>query len=414
MSRTPFAETTASIEDRIRHVGVQIREGFLPIVQEVAGHTARPSWLVRRFHLDKSLASRLSRAFRTDDPFEFMHLVPAPTGLRIVLAAARRAKIDSEVCHQAEAGIGLFQALIDETPGGRATLDAAISASSQEARDRNERSAKQAVYKAMSYLLGLRCENIITSFIMQPSADGRMADAIDIHHRIGMRRIRPSAPMGLFSLRFHPPVDDSAPHPSIETLDGEPATEAYSSILREFSSDPLPDLEVFEEEDTTVVALSGDEPPLDSPFTISSALVVRNAMEMYRSPNCKDEGRGYLLNYPCKMVVRDVFIRDDLYVGSVPEITLRVPSPKGAVITRRPGLHGKVDTVDLPTPIENLGLGLANIAVKEVPSYTALLHHAFERSGWDPARFRGYRTRIIYPIPMVLMSWWFSLPEPPG
>jgi hypothetical protein len=39
-----------------------------------------------------------------------------------------------------------------------------------------------------------------------------------------------------------------------------------------------------------------------------------------------------------------------------------------------------------------------------------LLAHAFETLGWDSGRFRGYRTRIVYPVPMVVMGWWVPLP----
>ncbi len=26
----------------------------------------------------------------------------------------------------------------------------------------------------------------------------------------------------------------------------------------------------------------------------------------------------------------------------------------------------------------------------------------------------GYRTRMVYPVPNILMTWWFSLPEAPS
>ena len=71
-------------------------------------------------------------------------------------------------------------------------------------------------------------------------------------------------------------------------------------------------------------------------------------------------------------------------------------------------------TVDRGLPVvEPLGIGLGNARLREVSSHAPLLEHAFERTGWDPDRFRGYRVKITYPVPFIFMSWWFNQPEAP-
>ncbi len=414
MPRTSYPEAETTTGARLQAVAEELREELLPIVSAAAGPAGRPSTLVRELGIDKSLASRLTRALRADDPLEFMYLLPAPTGLRIFLRAAVEGGIDGEACGEALSSVGRFQALIDETPGGRGTLDAAISASSAEARARNERSAKQAVYKAMSYLLGFRCETVVTTYAIQPSEDGRSVDALDIHQRIRLRRLRPTAPVGVFSLRLHPPTNGTEPQPSVETLGGELAQDVEDFFLQEYSSEPLPDFQIFKDGTLTTIAISEGEPSLDSPLTLTSGLLIRNVMEPYRTPEIKDEWRGYLLHSPCETVVRDIFIHEDLYAGTVPEITMHIPSPKGAETVRHPGLHGRLNTLDLATPVDNLGLGMGSISIRGVRSYPEMVQDSFERIGWDSSKFRGYRTRMIYPVPNILMTWWFSLPEAPA
>jgi hypothetical protein len=413
MTASPKRALENSIETGLRHVARELRASLEPIILEVAGPVPRPSRLAQRLEIDKSLASRLSRAFRREDSLEFMHLLPAPTGLRIFLAGAAEAQVDARLCQQAENSVDQFQALIDTTPGGRATLDAAISARSEEARNRNERSAKQAVYRGMSYLLGLHCETIVTSFIIQPSEDGDGVDAIDLHQRIGLRRLRPSAPVGIFSLRLHPPSEGGTPAPQVRTLDGGPASDVESHLLPDFSSAPLPEMEALHNGTQTTIVLSGEDPKMEAPMTLTSAVVISNVMQRYRTEGCEDEWRGYLLHYPCKTVIRDVFIRDDLYVGSVPEITFHIPTPKGLETVRHPSPFKTLNTLDLSIPIENLGRGLEQLAPREVPTYPLLVRQVFERTGWDASRFRGYRARVIYPVPMVFMTWWFPLPKAP-
>lgn len=408
-------EIKSATEARLQKVGLELREALVPIISKIAGSSPRPSRLAERLEIDKSLASKLCRAHRTEEPLEFMHIVPAPAGLGIFISAAARADVPTEMRTRARRSITRFQALIDETPGGRATLNAAISASSPEARLRNERSSKQAVYRAMSYLLGIQCESMASTFIIHPGEAASMVDSIDISHRIAMRRLRPTAPVGLLSHRLHGTHgEDDVAQLRFETLDGEPADDVHSFFLREFCSDPLPDMQEFRNGNQTTIALSKAGPPPEEPFDLTFAAVLRNAMEQYRTEETEHGWRNYLLHCPCKTLVRDVFIRDDLFVGTVPEITLYIPSPKGSETVKRPGEFGTMNTLDMATPIEQLGMGLGRIGIKEIPSYARLLRHVFERAGWDSARYRGYRTSITYPVPMIYMNWWFKLPEPPA
>ncbi|MCK4408607.1 MAG: hypothetical protein KAW67_00890, partial [Candidatus Eisenbacteria sp.] len=260
MPRVSSAGTELKLEDRIRSVADDLRGSLDPIVREVAGSRPRPSRLVTELDIDKSLASRLTRALRADEPQEFMHLVPSPTGLGMFLTAARSAGISRDVCRAADRSVDNFRFLLEALPGGRATLDAAISASSGEARARSERNAKQAIYKAMSYLVGIRCESIATMFAIQPAADGRMVDSIDLHQRIGIRRLRPTAPLGVSSVRLHPPTNGKTPLPFMETLDGAAASEVQSYFLPEFSSPDLPEFHMFTEGNVMTTALSGSDP----------------------------------------------------------------------------------------------------------------------------------------------------------
>jgi hypothetical protein len=414
MARLSSSGIELTLEERVRSVADDLRGHLNPIVREVAGSRPRPSRLVSELDIDKSLASRLTRALRAEDPLEFMHLLPSPTGLGIFLTAARSAGIRRDVCRAAEDSVDAFRFLLEALPGGRATLDAAISASSGEARAHTERNAKQAVYKAMSYLVGIRCESIATTFAIQPAADGRMVDALDMHQRIGIRRLRPTAPLGVSSIRLHPPSNGKTPLPFMETLDGDPVSEVQSYFLPEFSSPDLPEFHMFTEGSVLTTALPESDPPLESPLDLTSATVIRNVLERYRTKEIHDEWRGYLLHLPCKTLVRDVYIHEDLYPGMVPEITLHIPSPKGAETVRHPGLHGRLNTLDLATPVESLGLGMNGIAIRGIRRYPELVHTVFERAGWDRTKFRGYRTRVTYPVPMILMTWWFSLPERPA
>jgi hypothetical protein len=327
------------------------------------------------------------------------------------LDAAEASGCDVELCREARAAVDRFQHLLDSFPGGRSALDALISDSAVEVRQRAERTAKQAVYKAMSLLLGFQCETISSALILQPSADGQAVDGIDVSRREGMRRLRASSPVTVFSIGVVTEERDrSAPY--LEPLGSDrDATHPMAFFVPQFCDPPTPALDRFEADGHTVFALSSATSSLHSPATITSALIVRRGWPPYHPEGEEEIGRTYLLHYPCKLLIRDLYIRDDLYVGAEPRIRLEFPSPVGPAKPRSSNWPDRLNTLDISAPIEHLGMGLGHAAALGAAAHARLLDHAFETAGWDPSRFRGYRTRIVYPVPMITMGWWIPVPQ---
>jgi hypothetical protein len=329
------------------------------------------------------------------------------------LDAAEASGADVETCRGVRAAVERFQRLLMELPGGRAGLDALTSKSVVEVRQRAERTAKQGVFKSMSYLLGFHCETITSALLLQPSPGGATVDGIDASLREGIQRLRPGTPVAVSSvdLTVETPRDDA---PRLETLDGRPPSDPLSLFLPPFCEPSTPAIELFQAERHTIFALS-DAASLQRPVTLTSAFFIRNGWLPHRAGDQLEEGRSYLLHYPCKLLIRDLFLRDDLYVGAEPQIRLEFPSPTGPARPQSAtSVPIRLNTLDMSAPIEHLGRGLKNAAPPGVPQHGRLLAHLFEATGWDPERFRGYRTRIVYPVPMITMGWWIPLAAAPG
>ncbi len=405
----------ADFAERLLPVANSLRGALQPLVESVTGGVMRPGKLTQRLELDKSLASRIFQALREDEPLEFLHRLPAPTGLRILVSASRDRRAPSKLCNACEVSIEAFQELIDTTPGGRSSIDGWISSHSAAARERNEHRSKQAIHRAMSYLLGCHCETMATSLALQPSDDGAHVDVFEIHQRYGLRRMRPSAPIALFSIYLHREAQSDREQPWMETLDSElEFKDPTRFILDEYSSQPLPGIDVVERGEHHIFTLAEEQISIDAPVNLSSGYIVRHGFQRESSKDWSHESRAYLLNIPCKTLVRDIFIHEDLWPGMNPELDLRLPNPSGTDPQRLEGLLGRINTMEMNMPIEQLGKGLGRAAVKALPRHHQLLRESFERAGWDPERFRGFRTEVRYPVPMITMTWWMPLPEKNG
>ena len=180
-------ETTCISLKQIEAIGAELRKTLTPVLEAVAGVSPRPTRISRAIGLDKSLASRLVRAADSTSDLDLMHLVPSPGGLRIFADLAKRYADPASVLNLL-AATERFEELLDNVPGGRASIDAQLSESSDVALLKREHIAKQASFKAMSFLLGHFCDVVTTTLFLVPSRDPRRVDGIEIQRRIGLRR----------------------------------------------------------------------------------------------------------------------------------------------------------------------------------------------------------------------------------
>jgi hypothetical protein len=397
---------------RSRVIAEGLRESLDPIVRKVVGGGGRPAALARTLEIDRTLAARILRAIRADDTVQVLQEIPAPNGLRIVLDAAARVGVDSRLRSRAGENVQKFEQLIDEFAGGRSALDAALAEWDPSMRQRTERAAKQAMHKSMSCLLGYQVDTMSLTIIHQPSegGGGRALDKLYLMGKYNIRRLRASAPITVFGRQDFPLDPTSTNMPRVENLRGENAPrEAGAYLMPEFCSPAPPQLDLFASDGVFLYTLPENSPEVNSPITYVSAQMVRNAALRYRTGSMAHSTDGLAPRMPAKVMVLDVFVRDDVFPGPSPTFTTTLHGlAKG--VARPDNPRFQLDRVDLSVPIESLGTGLASVSTRDIPRYTETLRSAFEGAGWDPGRFRGYRCRIQYPVPLVTVAYWFDLP----
>lgn len=408
MTPIPAAEIARGSLKQIEAIGGELRQALAPMLEAVAGASPRPTRVSRAIGLDKSLASRLVRAAQSSSDLDLMHLVPSPVGLRIFADLATR-YADPASIGNLIAATEHFEELLDTVPGGRASIDAQISESSKVALRKREHIAKQASFKAMSFLLGHFSEVVTTTLFLVPSAKGRRMDGIEIQRRIGLRRMRPSMPLVLLSIWGDP--DDAIRENAIhfDTLDGERGSANPSGfLLPAFSTQPLPKLDVVQEGEMTALVLAGD-PSLHTPAQLTSTMVIRNGWPV-EPPSRIHSLRGYLLHTPCRQVVRDVYIAESLYPDATPQVSFVLPGPPSSSRTSREGGRRHYSEVDLACSIERLPLGPQSYEIPGVVNHSAVVRHVLERTGHSLTRFRGWRLAMTYPVSLIEMVW--SLTHP--
>lgn len=394
-------------------VAAALRQALTPLLDALAGQPWRPVRLMRKVGLDKSLASRLVQAARAESDSQFLHLLPSPTGLRILIERSRGEPAAGPWLPAFERAVDDFAGLLDALPGGRQALDARLGEGSSSIRERREHMARQASFKAVSFLFGHYCETLATTMFLFPSADGGQVDAIEVHRRLGLRRITPGTPLPLLSLYAPPDPALLAGAPRVTTVDGVPAgasssDDAHRYFIAEGSSLPLPPLEVEREGNSSTFVL-GPQAPEPLPARLTTALRIAG-IEPAQPPGDHIALRNYMLHTPCQRLVREVYLAEGLWAGARPQIGFYLPGPTGApVAVPQPGVpHYR--RLHLSAVIEPLPLGPAGMALTGVPDHAGVLGVVLRRAGLGELGFRGWRCQTTYPVPLVEMQLGFSFP----
>lgn len=399
------SESSDALRERITTVVEALRGSLVPLVQLAAGPSPRPSALARILAIDKTLAAKLLRSIRAPDTAEVLNEIPSPEGLRIVLSALPSSAVHAERQRAADA-IRAFELLIDEFPGGRSALDAAAGEFSPALRERTQHAAKQGMFRAMSSLLGYSADVSLSSVIIQPSADGRCLDVVHILGKYGVRRIRPSGPVTLLGRQRTPGSEAPPGVARAESVLGKVSNRPEAFLLPGLCSANLPTLSAVEEGNLWLCVLPDGVPAVNTPISITSGHIVRNDAIRYAASSGDRARESFAPRMPTRVLVLDVFVRSDTFAHTTPDVTTTLMGLSQST-NNHDSATLSLDSVQLDSPLESLGVDLARADCDDIPGYSRTLAGVFDSLGWNPAQFVGHRCRVQYPVPMVLMSFWF-------
>lgn len=392
-----------SIEQAVERVGRRLSDAFRAMLVEIPGGPHRSQDLAHRLGIKKDLSNRVVRACWARDPLSVLHVMPGPAPLRQFLQAAS-SQVDAFLVQRAEEAVRAFEQLIQERAGDRTSLDAIISEWLPEVREKFESFNKQAVYRGMAQLKGSSAELSVNTAILHPSPDGRTADGVWIAGFIGLRRIRPGSTIHFSSRRFgvgEQPL----------TLEGLLVEGLHGLLLNEFCSDPLPRLNARQNGSVVHYTLDNDAIGPMSAVDLLIAELTPRCMRLYKDGNHRNYGPSAEVSTPCRSLLLDVLIHEDIFPGTDPQVVIMDTAVNG--VAQLSDESRWIDRLDLIEEVRSLGPGLVNLRVPEIPNYTKIIQHVLGRAGWPMKQFRGYRCKSHYPVYGSQITLSFEAPDPP-
>ena len=382
-----------ALEARVTTCGHSLRQTLLGMLETISSSTKGPQALAAELGVDKVLTSRVLKAIRFKDPVAVIFHAPGPEPLRRLVKAAQKKGAPDDECQETLSAINRFEQLINQEAGDRSSLDAILCAWLPETRRDFELRRKQTAFKAISHLKGSMADTILASVFLHPSNDREHIDIVWLFGFSGFHRLRPGVVTKLATRRYTKDGDPRVP----VNLKGHPIHRVEDARLDEFCDAPPAPIEVHRVGDVVQYRLGGNG--FGPRSTVDLILVEVNYSEMPRYVNPDEKRKGYVfaeVNTPAKALLFDVFVHEDIYPGSEPQLIIYDTAFEGvADVNDR---TRDVDRLPLSEAIQNLGKGVETGRNSKIPDYLGMLRHVVRELEWDASEFRGYRFATKYPF----------------
>lgn len=390
-------EQAAPLSSRVRGCGERVRAALRRVVDQVPVAGQRPMEHARVLGVHRTLAGRVLKALRTDDPLASIIELPRSEGLRIFLDALGP-RVEPGALAAARAAVEELDALVRGELGGWDELDAAIGAWLPEAREKFELANRQQVYKGMSALFGARANVQLITAIYYPDETGERCHVAVLMGLLGLRRTRPGTRITVSSTG--PSPDEPVPLARFgrSPADGAAAIGDDGPLLAPFCSEPLPALEAAEAGGATEYILAGDAIGASSEVDIVTAHVGRGV----RPVAPPDSGPGSRMSgsagvtIPSRTLLLNVLLHDDVWAGRTPELMVYDTRMRGLANPSDP--DRQTDRMETMDSIQPLGRGAGRFHAPEVGRHAEMIARACEGLGWDPEKLRGFRCRAPFPL----------------
>ena len=391
----------------LQELGTQLLESLTSLI-EFDGRLPRPTDLSRWWELDQTLCVRTCGALRNTDPLRVLHQLSSTGSLRSIVEAGRRKGVDPEVCSRAEHAIGILEETIANLGGKKANLDTLIGSQLVEAREKIEATSKQSIFRGMSNLLGLSCDTVLTAYFVTASkTQPGWVDEVALYGSSSLRRLRPELTTLVGGRVLQGEANEELNQARAALHGGEITESGYSVALKDFCTDPFPEVEVILQAPRLLYTLPASATGESSEATMFFASIDQNAAPLTRQGEITSAPYIFLPRNPSMQMLLDVFVHRDLWVGLEPELDIG----RGDNVLRPLSGSNVLDQFDFCESLQFLGSKRSAFSFKPLPRYVEMLDEVSKQVDFDLDVFRLYRLHVRYPVTSLAYGIRFPLPD---
>jgi hypothetical protein len=387
----------------IRQVATQLRTSLSSLITSVGLDPQDPQALTRRWGVNKTLSWKITKVIQTDDAFLALQQVPGREGMDILLKKGEAAGVQPYFVQATKAAVDRFEQLIETHCGDRTTFEMMGSDVTPVGRQQREEQHRKQLFQGASYVWGVQTRMYFNLRVLAPSATPGTLDIVSVAGLLDFRRLRENVRWTMFRSSIFNDKGSPGPFPSHEPID--PNAKSVPLML-DFCSNPASTLSVVYDGDIGTAVLAPGQVGNAGVMSYLSGTISRR-LPGVRSEQDQVGMLPAVCNTPAEMLLYDIYVHESLTDALPPKpLLIRMP---GSV----PPKLSEFDQFLLPLFEPLLDMGPATTApfTPEVPRYGEIINTVFNRTGWSPARFHGFRMKMAYPPVMAALVMQYPLPE---
>lgn len=396
----------------IRRVLHDVREAFADLLHSAGTDPFKTRATARQLELSRGLIWRVSSLITSTDMAVVIQKIPTAESLETLYRACRKHGASTESIEHTRAVMREFEDTVKRFSGDRKSLAMILSSTVSENTTDQQEPARKLAYQANSTIWGTQAQVQLQSYIIAPSGNNGngIIDCATVSGMVGIRRLRSvSWPLHVTSMRNDEGEAIECVYEPIYS--GSTAPEGPPTMV-EYCSSPLPEIRKIPLDTETVYELVEGQIGNPGLITIIFGTILRGSQPQYRIE--RDEALNFAtyMHTPVERVVMDLFVHCDLEFLLPPHVMLidRMVHPHSTRINIE-----EAERKRMPISVDprELGLGPASCLTSQMPWYPKLLRDVYERVGWSPHDFRGYRLEMTYPPNPTLLVLGLKKPERP-
>lgn len=394
----------------LERLGERLLSAFGRLITALPPHARGISGMSRHLGVHKATCQRVVEAVtKCDQGLSAFVRLPGIAALRALLAACRRRAVDPARIETCEAAVDRWDAEMSARSVSQRGLVDLISAlrdaPGAAAADLTERRAleqRRALYTAARKLTGEDVETKIGIGIIEPIAGvaaPRRFRVTAVVALLGVRRSAFARPIAPFVISgSHDPLPLGSPKRAMR------ATPSFQ-LLHEFSTAGLHAVRLAESNARTLLVVDTDGAPGGDGAPVDVAVMFSSEMTLPANVRLSAAAR---IVQPTRTLIHDVYIRTALAARAHPTVAC-------LALTATPGdqpgggpdecWHDRFPESVKPDPLRIPTINTASApprpSARRLPIdqlAAALAARAFSDRGIDPARLKGWRTRVAYPV----------------
>ncbi len=370
---------------------------FADLLRALPSPVTRAVDLATQLEIERSLAWKVWRVAQSEHSIPSPRHIPGSGGVKLFLEATER-KVPRKLREDAWAAFSDFENLIRTHTSSRAALNSMLSRFTTEGRERLEINIRREGFRARSHFVGVAAKAQYRAFAIFPGEPGYGTSAAALYAYSKVFRMRTDASWVLYRAKL---IKDreavnlgNYQRGPLGPPSGEESPDGLGAVIREFSSDPAPDVRWIEVKSGIIECV------LESgPIGEKKALDWAYGELITNSPMDEAEEDGVIMNVitPSEHVCFDLFLHRDISPTRSPRL-LASANPFGDSPLDVP--H---HCIPLDETVMSLGSAESCPPSTSVPDHRRMIRYIFDQIELAPADFRAFRVDLRYPpVPLSL------------